>query len=69
MVKDHFLHPWARTDKLLQYLHELQAEGEAHGRTIAQEALAWILAQAGVTSVLAGASSVAQLESNLHAVL
>lgn len=69
MAKDHFLHPWARTDKLLQYLHELQAEGEAHGRTIAQEALAWILAQAGVTSVLVGASSVAQLESNLHAVL
>lgn len=69
MAKDKFLHPCNRTDKLLAYLHELQAQGQAHGKTIAQEALAWILAQEGVTSVLVGASSVKQLETNLQAAL
>lgn len=69
MAKDKFLHPYSRTDKLLAYLHELQAQGQAHGKTIAQEALAWILAQEGVTSVLVGASSVKQLETNLQAAL
>ena len=68
MAKDHFLHPYNRTPKLLDYLHELQAQGKQHGRTIAQEALAWILAQEGVTSVLVGASSVPQLETNLQVV-
>ena len=69
MAKDKFLHPYNRTDKLLGYLHELQAQASANGKTIAQEALAWILNQEGVTSVLVGASSVKQLETNLHAVL
>ena len=69
MAKDKFLHPCNRTDQLLAYLHELQAQGQAHGKTIAQEALAWILAQEGVTSVLVGASSVKQLETNLQAAL
>ena len=65
MAKDHFLHPYSRTPKLLDYLHELEAKGRTNGRSIAQEALTWILDQAGVTSVLVGASSVAQLENNL----
>ena len=69
MAKDKFLHPYNRTDKLLNYLHELQKQALAHGKTIAQEALVWILNQEGVTSVLVGASSVKQLETNLHAVL
>ena len=68
MAKDHFLHAWSRTPKLLDYLHELQEKGNANGRTIAQEALNWILDQEGVTSVLVGASSVAQLESNLQTI-
>lgn len=66
MAKDHFLHPWARTPKLLEYLHELEAQGKANGRSIAQEALNWVKEQEGVTSVLVGASSVAQLENNLR---
>ena len=65
MAKDHFLHPYSRTPKLLDYLHELEAKGKANGRTIAQEALAWILDQPGTTSVLVGASSVSQLDNNL----
>lgn len=65
MAKEHFLKSDRRTPELLEYLHQLQAQGQANGRTIAQEALAWILAQEGVTSVLVGASSVEQLKNNL----
>ena len=69
MAKDHFLHPWARTPKLLDYVHELEKQGAAHGRSIAQEALSWVMEQEGVTSVLVGASSVEQLKSNLEIIL
>ena len=65
MAKEHFLKSDRRTPELLEYLHQLQVQGQANGRTIAQEALAWILAQEGVTSVLVGASSVEQLKNNL----
>ena len=68
MAKGHFLQSWSRTPELLNYLRDLQAQAQANGRTIAQEALHWILEQEGVTSVLVGASSVAQLESNLQIV-
>ena len=64
MAKEHFLKSERRTPELLDYLHELQAQAQAHGRSIAQEALSWVLDQAGVTSVLVGASSVEQLANN-----
>jgi L-glyceraldehyde 3-phosphate reductase len=35
------------------------------GQTLAQLALAWVLRNAAITSVLIGASSVAQLDQNL----
>ena len=54
--------------ELLDYLHQLEAQGKASGRTIAQEALNWILNQQGVTSVLVGASSVEQLKNNLEVI-
>ena len=65
MAQEHFLKSERRTPELLDYLHQLEAQGKANGRTIAQEALSWILDQPGVTSVLVGASSVEQLASNL----
>ena len=68
MAKEHFLQSWNRTPKLLDYLHKLQAEAATKNRAIAQEALNWILEQQGVTSVLVGASSIAQLESNLQTI-
>jgi aryl-alcohol dehydrogenase-like predicted oxidoreductase len=37
------------------------------GTTIAQVALAWLLAQAGVTSIIIGANKMSQLEDNLKA--
>jgi L-glyceraldehyde 3-phosphate reductase len=66
MAKEHFLKSERRTPEMLAYLQQLQAQAATHGRTIAQEALSWVLDQQGVTSVLVGASSVAQLKNNLE---
>lgn len=66
MAKEHFLKSDRRTPEMLAYLQQLQAQAATHGRTIAQEALSWVLDQQGVTSVLVGASSVAQLKNNLE---
>ena len=37
------------------------------GATVAQVALAWLLAQPGVTSIIIGANKMSQLEDNLKA--
>ena len=66
MAKEHFLKSERRTPELLEYLHNLQAQARTNSRSIAQEALAWVLDQPGVTSVLVGASSVEQLANNLQ---
>ena len=39
----------------------------AHGVSMAQVALAWVLAQPGITSAIVGASSLEQLDDNLAA--
>lgn len=69
MAQEHFLTSDKRTPELLAYLHELEQRGQANGRTIAQEALNWVLEQKGVTSVLVGASSVEQLKNNINTIL
>ena len=56
------------TPELLTKLQEWNTEAAAQGHTLAEHALRWILEQRGVTSVLVGASSVAQLEKNLKCV-
>ncbi len=56
------------TPELLQKLHGYNEVAESRGETLAEMALAWILHQKGVTSVLIGASSTAQLEKNLRCV-
>ena len=68
MARQHFLRPDMLTPQLLQQLQQWNAEAQAEGRALAEYALRWILQQQGVTSVLVGASSVAQLERNLKAV-
>ena len=55
------------TPELLQKLHELNSQAALRGETLAEMALRWILEQKGVTSVIVGASSVAQLATNLKA--
>jgi len=68
MSKAKFLRPEMLTDELLAQLRQWNAEAEAKGWNLAEMALRWILDQQGVTSVLVGASSTAQLEQNLRCV-
>ena len=65
MAREHFLKKEALTPQLMEYLRELKEETNQRGETIAQHALRWVLSQKGVTSVLVGASSVSQLQTNL----
>ncbi len=45
----------------------LEAVAKEKGATVAQVALAWLLAQPGVTSIIIGANKMEQLEDNLKA--
>ena len=68
MSKGKFLKESMLTPELLQTLRGYRETAESRGETIAEMALRWILEQRGVTSVLVGASSTAQLETNLRCV-
>lgn len=56
------------TDEALSHIRALNEIAEERGQSLAQMALAWVLRDKRVTSVLAGASSVKQLEDNVGAV-
>jgi L-glyceraldehyde 3-phosphate reductase len=62
------LDPGQLSDKNLIHVHALNKLAAARGQSLAQLALSWVLRDSRVTSVLIGASSVAQLEANLGAV-
>jgi L-glyceraldehyde 3-phosphate reductase len=64
--RDSSLDP-ASVDKNLAHVRALNALAHQRGQTLAQLALAWVLRDPRVTSVLIGASSVAQLEQNVGA--
>ena len=68
MSKGKFLKESMLTPELLTQLREYNAQAQSQGKTLAESALAWILSQKGVTSVLVGASSTSQLEKNLRCV-
>ena len=68
MSKGKFLKQEMLTDELLQRLRHWNEVAQSRGETLAEMALAWILHQPGVTSVLVGASSVEQLKKNLKCV-
>ncbi|TFD52733.1 L-glyceraldehyde 3-phosphate reductase [Cryobacterium frigoriphilum] len=55
------------TDKALASIRGLTEIAESRGQSLAQMALAWVLRSPEVTSALVGASSVAQLETNVAA--
>ncbi|MFZ5871880.1 MAG: L-glyceraldehyde 3-phosphate reductase [Actinomycetota bacterium] len=61
------LSPDLLTDEALSHVRELARIASDRGQTLAQMALAWALRDDRVTSVLVGASSVAQLEENVAA--
>jgi L-glyceraldehyde 3-phosphate reductase len=54
-------------DAMVERLRGLDAIASARGQTLAQLALAWALRDERVTSLVIGASSVAQLEQNVGA--
>ncbi len=68
MKKAHFLKPDILTPELLDRLQKMNTVAESRGETLAEMALAWILHQQGVTSVLVGASSTAQLAKNIKCI-
>ena len=55
-------------DRTVAAIRALTDIARSRGQSLAQLAIAWTLRNAGVTSALVGASSVAQLEANLAAV-
>lgn len=65
MTHSQFLHPEALTPEYREMIAALDSQAREEGCTIAQLALKWILSRPEVTSVIVGASSVAQLKSNL----
>ena len=68
MAKEHFLKHSVLTSELLGRLKQWNAQACERNETLAEMALAWILSQKGVTSVLVGASSITQLEKNMKCV-
>lgn len=65
--KNVFLHPEQVTAEAVARAQQLGAIAAERGQTLAQMAVAWLLSKE-VTSVIIGASSVAQLDDNLHAI-
>ena len=55
------------TDAMLERLRALNDIARQRGQTLAEMALAWLLRDKRVTSVIVGASSAAQIEDNLQA--
>lgn len=55
------------TAENLEIIKNLARLADERGQSLAQLALAWLLREGGVTSVLVGASSTAQLDDNLGA--
>jgi L-glyceraldehyde 3-phosphate reductase len=64
---DSSLSPGQLSEENLAQVRELNETARARGQSLAQMALTWALRDDRVTSVLIGASSVAQLEENLEA--
>ena len=68
MSKGKFLKEEMLTSELLAKIRHYNTAAQERGESLAEMALAWILHQKGVTSVLVGASSTEQLKKNLKCV-
>ena len=68
MARDASLKKNTLTPELLRKLHEFNAQASEQGKTLAEFALKYVLDQPGVSSVIVGASSVAQLAADLKAI-
>lgn len=67
MSTSQFLRPEALTDELVIKLRALNEVASLRGQSLVEMALAWLLRDERVTSVIIGASSVEQLAKNLRA--
>lgn len=65
MTQGRFLKPDALTPQVLDRIKRLNALATERGETLARMALSWVLRHPGVTSVIVGASSTAQLADSL----
>ena len=68
MARDGFLKKEVLSNEMLAKIVALNKVAANRGQSLAEMALAWLLKDELVTSVLVGASSVAQLDKNLKAV-
>ena len=68
MARDGFLKKEVLSNEMLAKIVALNNVAANRGQSLAEMALAWLLKDELVTSVLVGASSVAQLDKNLKAV-
>ncbi len=66
-ARDHFLKQNKITSELVGHLNELNSIAAERSQSLAQMAVAWILNNPAVTTVLIGASRVSQLEENVKA--
>ena len=54
-------------DRGFALIDEMETIGRAHGKTVAQTALAWLLTNPVVTAPIIGANTTAQLQDSLGA--
>lgn len=66
-ARAHFLKPESITAEKLDKIRRLNDVAQLRGQTLAQMALAWVLKDKRITSVLVGASSIKQIDDNLVA--
>jgi len=55
------------TRKILEQVHKLNNIAKSRNQSLAQMAVAWLLKDERITSVLVGSSKVSQLKDNIHA--
>lgn len=67
MARGHFLRRSTLTEEMLKKLNSLAEIAKERGQSLAEMALAWLLKDDRVTSVIVGTSSVQQLHMNLKA--
>ena len=67
-ARNHTLSKDTLTPELIGNLRKLNEMASDRGQTLAQMALAWVLRDRRVTSVIVGTSSVSQLDGNIHAI-
>lgn len=66
-AREHFLRQSQISAEYLEVALQLNEIASSRGQSLSQLALSWVLRQPTISSALIGASSVAQLESNLEA--